>query len=129
VQVPEILEFVLIQPEILCDWSRNSGPVVSSQTALTCKFQIFWNRCLRPYRIVVDFSDNSGFHVLSMAANLCMFQKFWNSCLFNQKFCVTGQKILDPFFRAKQKFRVYVPGKDVKILPLSTSFYVEPTAR
>jgi hypothetical protein len=32
-QIPENVEsVVLCQPEILFDWSRNSGPVVSSQT-------------------------------------------------------------------------------------------------
>jgi hypothetical protein len=42
-QIPENVEsVVLCHPEILFDWSRNSGPVVSSQkTDISCTFQIF----------------------------------------------------------------------------------------
>ncbi len=42
VQVPEILEYmVLCRPDLLCVWSRISGPVVSLHTGTLCPFQIF----------------------------------------------------------------------------------------
>ncbi len=38
--------------------ARNSGPVVSSQTDISCTFQIFWNRCFVSCRNAVNIPDN-----------------------------------------------------------------------
>jgi hypothetical protein len=41
---PEIQQsVVLCQPEMLCDWSRNSGPIVSTQTENRDNLElVFW---------------------------------------------------------------------------------------
>jgi hypothetical protein len=101
---------VLCQPEILCDWYRNSGPVVSNE-----KQTFRWRS--RYSEIVVlghteccEQSGYSGTSVLRITVNLCKFQKFWNPwfCV-SQKFCVTGPEILDRLFRVKNRHFADVP--------------------